>query len=200
MNQTLIKAQAGLMRQFADRNPKHIAGVSLSPDCSEMTVKLKDVPLVYKDGAGRLAVGRAHALRFEFDDGYPAHPPVFSIGPRRPLCSHIWRNGTICLLQPAWYASFELPNAIIDLVGMLQGEEVVGHGADAEDSAWLSNQSNFRLRREMIGVPTRFVGLSWSPLPAVVRATSNRPSVMLAAAPAPTRPVVRLARTAEAHP
>ena len=186
MDHERIRAQHQLLKQFAARNPGTVGEVSHTPDFSEIRVNLRDVPLVVH-GPNGLAVRRDHVLTFAFDDGYPSHPPVFNVGPLRPVSSHIWPNRRICLLQEAWYPGYELPNGLVDFVGMLQGGEVLhpNRAADSEDACWLGDARNRRRLIEMVGRPTRFVTLALQPSAPILRTTPTtcRAAVMRASAP-----------------
>lgn len=174
MDRQLIQEQYALLERLQTLNADHVYGLSHTPDWSEIRLSLKDVPAVVGDPSG-MRVRREHNVLFQFDDRYPAVPPTLQIGPERPLCAHIWRNRTICLLQHQWYPARELWTGVVDLVEMLQRGTYSASPADQSDYQWLRRAENLRRLHELVGTPTRFrlplVG------PTITTAGPSRPKI-----------------------
>ena len=151
-----IQGQFALLQDFANRNAAHVKGIANSPDWAQIVMNLDDVPLVV-GGTQSPRVSRTHTLTFRFGASYPAAPPVFSVGPDRPIGAHVWRNGTVCLLQHHWYPARELWSGVTDLIESLQtGAQRMESVADQDNSKWLRSATNRNRLRALVGTPTRF--------------------------------------------
>ncbi|OGO52545.1 MAG: hypothetical protein A2148_08615 [Chloroflexi bacterium RBG_16_68_14] len=174
MDTQLIQEQYALLERLQALNSDHVQALTHTPDWSEIRLGLKDVPALVGD-PNHPRVRRDHEVLLQFDDRYPTLPPLFQIGPERPICAHIWRNRTICLLQHSWYPARELWTGVVDLVEMLQRGTYSSSPADQSDHQWLRREENRRRLHELVGSPTRFrLPL---PAPAISTAPPSRPKI-----------------------
>ena len=128
-----IQGQFALLQDFAARNGAYVTGLEHSPDWAQIVMNLDNVPLAVRSTHDPRRSSQ-HTLTFRFGQSYPAAPPVLSIGPDRPIGAHVWRNGTVCLLQHNWYPAREIWSGVTDLIESLQtGSQRLDSVADQED-------------------------------------------------------------------